>query len=119
MNFGFKKYDKVLLFFFVAFISASSLIWLFEERFNEKEWRSNPTMRYKMCEDIVDNELLLGKTDVEVISLLGEPDLFSSEQNFQMIYEVGKGPSFFESEEDQLIVIFENSRVVKAIYAED
>ncbi|WP_460220689.1 hypothetical protein [Psychroserpens sp. MEBiC05023] len=114
-----KKYDKVLLFFFVAAIAASSLIWLFEERFNASRWHSEPTLRYKMVDDIIDNELLIGLTQDEVFSLLGQPEFFNETSENQITYYLGKAPSFNRDLTNQLVIIFKDERVDKVFHLKE
>ena len=106
-----KGNDKIGLFFFVAFIISSSLIWLFEERFNKEQWRSNPQQRYKMVDDLIDSQLLINKSKDEVVLLLGEPYSSSAIEKDIFIYRIGKQPSFFESKKEHLLIIFENQKV--------
>ncbi|MDG5490393.1 hypothetical protein [Psychroserpens sp. SPM9] len=114
-----KKYDKVLLFFFVAAIAASSLIWLFDERFHQENWHSNPAKRYQMADDIIDNELLIGKTKNEVIALLGTPEIFNDDSKNYIIYKMGKAPSFKDYIGDRLVVVFEEGKVAKVIHSKE
>ena len=68
-----KRNDKIGLVFFLAFIISMSLVWLFEERFDQEQWRSNPGKRYKMAKNIIEQDLLDNKSKEEVIQILGEP----------------------------------------------
>lgn len=111
MNIKLKRNDKIGLFFFVAFIMSSSLIWLFEERFSKEQWRGQPTQRYKMVDDIIESQLLISKTKDEVIVLLGKPNSSSSIEKDIFLYRLGKPPSFFEAKREQLLIIFVNQRV--------
>ena len=116
MWFTLKKYDKVLFVFFAAALLASFLIWTFEERFDETTWRSSIAKRYKMADDIIDSGLLIGKSNNDVIELLGTPYISNRNGNDNFIYRLGKSPSFSKPKEDNLIVIFENALVSKVIY---
>ena len=114
-----KRTDKIGLFFFLAFVISASLIWFFEERFNQETWHSAPGKRYEMLDDILENKFLIGKTRQDVISILGEPDkrLISKDDFF--IYDLGNPPSFFDSEPQYLLVTFENEIVIKLSKAID
>jgi len=111
-----KKLDIVVLFFFSAAIIGTCLIWVFEERFDQNAWNSNPSMRYKMSDDIIDSELLIGKTQQEVVLILGTSGLSNVQDEDHMVYRLGKGPSFFESQEEKLVVIFENTFVIDVVH---
>ncbi|MEH6534928.1 MAG: hypothetical protein V7719_00940 [Psychroserpens sp.] len=119
MRFILKKYDKVLFVFFVAMLISSFLIWAFEERFDQDDWRSSPSTRYKMAEDLIDSELLIGKSKDDVIVLLGTFYDTNPNGKDNIIYKLGKAPSFFESKVERLFVVFENEIVTKVIHSED
>ena len=106
-----KRNDKIGLFFFVAFIISSSLIWLFEERFTQEQWRTNPSQRYKLVDNLIESQLLIGKSKDEVIVLLGEPYSKSNVKEDIFIYRLGKQPSFFNSRKEHLLIIFVNQQV--------
>jgi hypothetical protein len=111
--FKLKRNDKIGLFLFTAFIITTSLIYVFEERFDKHQWRSEPSRRYQMVDDLIESQLLIGKTKNEVILLLGDPDSSISSGNDVFLYRLGKPPSFFESKREQLLVAFEVGTVFK------
>lgn len=113
MRFHFSKIDKIGLFFFAAFIISTSLIWMFEERFEADSWKNQPALRYKMVDDIVEQKLLLGKNKDEVIVLLGKPSSRTTIGKDIFLYSLGRPPSFFESKREQLLIVFTNQKVVK------
>lgn len=106
-----KRNDKIGLFFFVAFIISTSLIWLFEERFDKEQWRSNPQQRYKMADDLIESQLLIGMTKDEVISILGNSYVQEISNQEILTYSLGKQPSFFQSKKEYLLVILTNDKV--------
>lgn len=108
-----KRNDKIGLFFFAAFVLSTSLIYLFEERFDKNEWRSSPKQRYQMVDDIIESQLLIGKTKGEIILLLGEPNSSISADKDVFLYRLGTPPTFFESRREQLLIAFENEKVLK------
>nr|WP_321232479.1 hypothetical protein [uncultured Psychroserpens sp.] len=110
-----KKLDKVLLFFFVAAIISSLLIWAIEERFEQSAWNDSPSIRYKIADDLIDSKLLIGKTQPDVISILGQPDASNLKGRHNISYRLGKGPSFSKSKEEHLLVIFEDGVVAKVV----
>ena len=97
MRFRLRKHDKVLSFIFVAMLITSFLYWAFEEQFDDQKWRTNPSKRYKMTDDIIDNELLIEKSKDDVITLLGV--FYDSIPNGKdnIVYKLGTPPSFFEA----------------------
>lgn len=119
MGIKLKRNDKIGLIFFLAFIISMSLIWLFEERFDANQWRSNPGKRYQMAKDIIEQNLLNGKTKDEVIQILGMPRPSDSANVNVLIYELGTPPSFFDEEPQQLIVQFNDRKVIGVAVLQD
>lgn len=115
MRFVLKKYDKVLFVFFAAILIGSFLIWTFEERFDEKAWRANPEKRYQMVDDIIDSDLLIGKSKEDIIELLGSPYNTNLYGKDNFAYRLGRPPSFSESKRTILIVDFELDHAVQVI----
>ena len=114
------KVDQIGAFLFVALILSASLLWLFEERFTKEHWQSYPQKRYKMADEIVDNKLLIGKSKQEVILLLGNTvRSLKVDDGEHLIYPLGTPPSFFETKKEKLVIIFEESRVVKVIQSQE
>jgi hypothetical protein len=115
MRFKFKRNDNIGAIFFVAFVLGTSLIYQFEERFNQKDWHNDPTQRHKLVDDLLDRELLKGKTKTEVISFLGQPNSKDSLGKDIFLYNLGSPPSFTKSAPEQLLVVFENQKVLKVV----
>lgn len=111
--FKLKRNDKIGLFLFTAFIITTSLIYLFEERFDKHQWRSEPSRRYQMVDDLIESQLLIEKTKNEVIGLLGEPDESISADKDVFLYRLGNPPTFFELKREQLLIVFEDDKVYK------
>ncbi|QRM88380.1 hypothetical protein FG167_03800 [Lacinutrix sp. WUR7] len=114
-----KRNDKIGLFFFVAFVLSTTLTWLFEERFNQQQWQSERTTRYKLAEDIIKSKMLIAKTKEEVILLLGPASPSSLTGSDHLVYTLGKPPSFFEAKEEKLVIIFKENRVIEVVHFEE
>jgi hypothetical protein len=110
-----KKYDKVLFVFFGAALISSFLIWTFEERFDQQNWNDNSSLRYKMADDIIDSDMLIGMSKDEVIDLLGFPYKTNLYGKDNIAYRLGRPPSFSKSKRTILIVDFELGDVVQVI----
>lgn len=119
MRLKLKRNDKIGLFFFLAFAISSSLIYLFEERFDKNTWRTEPRTRYKMVDDIIEEKLFVGKTKQEIIALLGKPYDTKLSENEYFIYKVGTPPSFFNAKDEFLLIVFKNQEVIKVSQAEE
>ncbi len=93
------------------------MIWVFsvsyypETDFSKQEWKENKEERYKMSNDIIESEMLIGKTKEEVIELLGD-DFYSYDEG-HIAYDLGFVPGLFNIDPDVLDIYFENSKVTK------
>lgn len=117
MQLLFKKYNKVIFVFFAAAIISAVLLWVFEERFDADVWKARPLLRYKMVDDLIEKELLIGASKADVIVLLGTVYTTNLNEDDTIIYRLGKGPSFSEAKEELLFVVFENDRVLKMVHS--
>ena len=108
--------DKIAFFFIVAFAISFSLIWIFEDQYDKDVWMNTPTERYKMADDIIESQMLLNKSKIEVIELLGEPNAVLSDQN-AFVYKLGSPPSFFSETKEHLLVVFTQNSVSKVSLA--
>ena len=106
----------ILIVFVLAAIISYFLIEANEKQFQQSTWNNYPTERYKMRKDIIESELLIGKTKQEVLRLLGEPVISNLTGKEHLIYSLGVVPSFFESDEMQLVIIFEDDVSNKVSY---
>lgn len=107
------RFNKIGLVFFAALILSSGLIWLFEERFNKDQWRADPSNRHRMVDDLIEQRLLIGKTKDETLFILGTPSETLSLEKDIFLYRLGKVPSFFKEEQQQLLIAFDDDKVVK------
>ncbi|MDD2799081.1 MAG: hypothetical protein PHV20_10845 [Bacteroidales bacterium] len=93
------------------------MIWIFsilyypKTDFNKQKWDLNKDERYKMSHDIIEHELLIGKTKDEVINLLGS-DFYRYDDN-HVAYDLGFVPGLFNIDPDVLDIYFENGKVIK------
>jgi hypothetical protein len=110
---------KILIVFLVALGIALVLVSTLESSFDEKQWKEDPLNRYKMSKDIVESRMLIGKNTQEVSQLLGMSDASTNKGKPQWLYRLGKSPSFFESKEELLVVIFTDSLVTKVVLTEE
>lgn len=111
--------NQIGLLFFIAFVAGTTLIYQFEERFDENLWRTERTRRYKLADDIIESQLLIGKTKEEVITLLGENYSTLSLNQQSLIYKLGQPPSFFEPKMELLLILFVNEKVIEVTRIQD
>lgn len=92
------------------------MIWIFSisyystSDFDQSEWNSNIGERYEMSEDIIKSKMLIGKTQEEVIQILGT-DFYPNNKN-RIIYELGHVPGLFNIDPDYLEIKFKNGKVI-------
>ena len=105
--------NQIGLVFFIAFVTGTTLIYQFEERFDENLWSTERNRRYKLADDIIESQLLIGKTKEEVIALLGENYSTLSLNQESLIYKLGQPPSFFEPKMELLLILFVKEKVIE------
>ena len=92
-------------------------IWLFsiwhypEKDFDKQIWETNIEERYMMSEDIIESDILIGKTKQEIIELLGT-DYWTYGEN-HISYYLGFVPGIANIDPDVLDIYFENGIVIK------
>ncbi len=102
---------RIGLFFLAAVIIAFILINLLEKPFDAKVWQAEPLQRYEMVDDIIESQILSGKTKHEIIEILGQPDSKLNTSKDAFIYNIGNPPSFFSSQKEYLLIVFKSKRV--------
>ncbi|PKB44455.1 hypothetical protein AX016_2674 [Cellulophaga sp. RHA19] len=91
---------------FVAIISYYP-----KHQFNQQKWNNNPEQRYELSTDIIESNMLIGKTRTEVIQLLGED--FYEYNPEHIAYILGFKPGIFSIDTDALDIIFKDNIVIK------
>ncbi|MEJ6792810.1 MAG: hypothetical protein QNK89_08820 [Lacinutrix sp.] len=89
-----------------------------EKQFNKIQWHETPSTRYDMAKDIIDSNMLFGKTKAEIILLLGsttKPSTLKGKDH--LVYSLGKASSFFEVKEETLIIVFQDEKVINVIHS--
>ena len=79
------------------------------KEFNETGWRTEKEKRYEMTKDIIDNDLLIGKTKEEIVKTLGDDYFKYNEDHWG--YEVGFVPGLFNIDPDVLDILFKDDKV--------
>jgi len=78
--------------------------------FDKEKWFNDKEKRYELSEDIIDSEMLIGKTKTQVQQLLGNEDNAKESNNWS--YYLGFRPGFFTMDPDVLSIEFKNGKVV-------
>lgn len=79
--------------------------------FSKERWNSATGTRYEMSEDIIDRDILIGKTKADVQHLLGKAE--NVPENNEWEYILGSRPGLFIIYPDVLRITFKNEKVVK------
>ncbi|MCU4154884.1 hypothetical protein J1N10_02785 [Carboxylicivirga sp. A043] len=82
-----------------------------DNTFSRQKWMENKEERYKLSSDIIDSEILIGKTEKEVVQLLGD-DYYQIKGN-EIYYDLGFVPGLFSVGPDVLEIVFEKGQVVR------
>lgn len=111
-----KKIIIIVGVFALATVISFFLIDVNEKQFNQTQWNNSPITRHKMASTIVESKFLIGKTKTEVFSILGNNTKPSTLQGKDhLVYSLGKPPSFFETKEETLVVIFNKKNIIYSI----
>ena len=79
--------------------------------FDRDRWLADEQKRFEMRDDIVESKILLGKTETELIELIGEPSHKDSTGIWN--YNLGMSGAGFGWQFNHLELTFENARVSK------
>lgn len=77
--------------------------------FNKEKWHEDIEKRYELSEDLIDSEILIGKTKKEVKKILGDTFQEWSADNWS--YYLGSRPGIMDP--DYLDIEFKDGKVVK------
>lgn len=122
LNFGTSKKRKIvalissiilspLIYLGIIYMMLFTISYYPSNDFDKIKWDTNKAERYKMSEDIIESEILIGKTKTEIFQLLGND--FYSYNNNHIAYELGFVPGLFNIDIDVLDIYFENEKVIK------
>ncbi|CDF78613.1 conserved hypothetical protein [Formosa agariphila KMM 3901] len=99
--------------FYIAFI----LIWMASSsyypthEFNKLQWEANSEERYTMSQNLIESEMLIGKSKSEVSDVLGS-DFYVYNEN-HISYNLGFLPGLFNIDPDVLDIYFKYGKVVR------
>ena len=100
-----------LIYLAIVMIWIISVSYYPSHDFDKQKWHDDVEKRYELSEDLIDNEVLLGKTMDEVKRLLGDDYQESARDRWS--YYLGFRPQLFCIDPDFLDIDFKNGRVVK------
>lgn len=89
-----------------------------QKYFKAELWKENPELRYEISDDMIDSEVLMGKTKTEIISLLGTyewlgwNDALKKHNDNKWNYSLGIEPGAFNTKKECIELVFKNDKVV-------
>lgn len=66
-------------------------VFVYVSNFTRSKWKSLPDIRYYMIDDLENEHEITGKTEQDILYLLGEPTYVQERETKQYSYYVGKG----------------------------
>jgi len=93
----------VLLFFIMSYYPTHD--------FDKEKWFTDEEKRYEMSDNIIESNMLIGKTKTEIQQILG--DGHNSDQSDGWYYYLGYRPGFANIDPDVLYIEFKNGKVIK------
>ncbi|MBH8557808.1 hypothetical protein [Hymenobacter negativus] len=83
--------------------------------FDKIDWSSNVEQRYKMADDLVDSQRLIGLTRAQAIDLLGKPYREWDNIDHTIRYDIGDRPTIvMDLDPDELVLEVKDGKVVKS-----
>ena len=79
--------------------------------FDKQKWQNDIEKRYELTDDLIDNEVLIGKSMKQVKKLLGNDYQESGKDRWS--YYLGTKPGLFAIDPDYLDIDFKNGRVIQ------
>jgi|SRR6185437_859523 len=77
--------------------------------FDKKMWQTNKDERYEYTHDLINSKILLGKTESQVLKLLGNDA--DTSQTSELQYNIGFRPELLGIDPSYLIIDFKNGKV--------
>ena len=77
--------------------------------FISDSWKEDSTIRYQMIDNLIDDKILIGKREIDIKNMLGEPTKVDS--NGMWLYEI-VGRTWADFTFISLIIEFKDSKVI-------
>ena len=83
--------------------------------FNKNDWAADVSQCYKMADDVVDSQMLIGLTRQQVIELLGKPYRDWENSDHTIRFDIGERPTpGLDLDPDELVLDLKDGKVVKS-----
>lgn len=89
-----------------------------EKHFNIDDWKTKPSLRYEMSNEIREKNIFLGKTKKDIESVLGKSEWYGWDDSIKANsqekwnYNLGYKPGAFNMKQECLELIFKNNLVI-------
>jgi hypothetical protein len=100
-----------LLYISIVLIWILSISYYPSREFNRQGWLNEQEKRFALSEDLIEREVLLGKTKPEIRHLLGDEG--NTDQSNQWSYYLGFRPQLLNIDPDVLVIEFKDEVVVR------
>ncbi|MCD9016722.1 hypothetical protein [Parachryseolinea silvisoli] len=100
-----------LLYISIGIIWILSISYYPSREFNRQQWLNDQEKRFELSKDLIESEVLLGKTKPEIRRLLGDEG--NTGQGNHWSYYLGFRPQLLKIDPDVLIVEFRDGIVVR------
>lgn len=101
-----------ILYLILVFAIFSYLFYEPQYDFDKEKWFADKHSRYEMRDDIVESRILLGKSQSEIVEIIGKP--LSNDSNDLWKYDLGMSSAGLGLQFNYLELTFENGKVTKA-----
>lgn len=83
-------------------------------KFDRSDWATNVSQRFKMADDVVESQMLIGLTKQQAIDLLGLPYRDWDNTDHTIRFDIGERPTVgLDLDPDELVLDLKEGKVVK------
>lgn len=89
-----------------------------QKYFSSEIWKKKPSLRYELSDDMIDSQVLIGKSKTEIESLLGNFEWLSWDEHIKdhdankWNYGLGIEPGAFNTKKECIEISFDNNKVI-------
>ncbi|MFB9058168.1 hypothetical protein ACFFU9_15595 [Mariniflexile ostreae] len=83
-----------------------------QKHFNVERWKDKPSLRYEMTDEIINKNILIGKTKLEIEAILGKSEWNSWDETLKAHspdiwhYNLGFKPGAFNKQQETMEILF-------------
>jgi hypothetical protein len=84
-------------------------------KFDKSAWEADTSQRFKMADDVVDSQMLIGLTKQQAIELLGKPYREWDNIDHTIRFDIGERPTpGLDLDPDELVLDLKDGKVIKS-----